>query len=444
MRAFILVTSLVVYSTIGMAEAPDWFINHSSTCKLAKDATLPGDSLYAYPSQKLVIDPVAVGATSLALSFDPGATISTTSFEVANGGKLHFKGCQLVMVSLICLPGGEITLEDCTTSNCYFTKTATSAAATGLRPRVRVQGCKMTVADIESPALTGIEITDSFFYRGRLEATQGDGSNTTSSYSQCEFVECVLQAPEVIMATRNSAFKDCNCVKPLDDSVGSYLASPILVQLSWHGGTPSSLPAQAGKVHFGMQPAEPANAPRVFGASRVVPKGHKTSQNKSLAAVVELLHSGPAATKTVATSSSVPTNTPRPTPSASPAAIAADITSTAVASGITFKSRIVGVNGLLISQLSSGEEAGQVTKMSLTALPSLGESPSTLKFNQKVGPDMEKALHEVSKFAQLRHGGLPAGHAVELGFADKYISKDGPSAAVACALLLEGAITGKE
>ena len=39
---------------------------------------------------------------------------------------------------------------------------------------------------------------------------------------------------------------------------------------------------------------------------------------------------------------------------------------------------------------------------------------------------------------------MPGGHALEIGFEDKYIPKDGPSAAVACALLLEAAITGKK
>jgi hypothetical protein len=120
------------------------------------------------------------------------------------------------------------------------------------------------------------------------------------------------------------------------------------------------------------------------------------------------------------------------------------VTATPVATKEVFKSRINQVNGLLISQLSSGGEAGQVTRMSLTALPSPGDWPSTLKFNQDVGDSMSKALNEVSKFSQLRHGGWPESHLLEIGFEDKYIGKDGPSAAVACALLLEAAITGKK
>lgn len=108
----------------------------------------------------------------------------------------------------------------------------------------------------------------------------------------------------------------------------------------------------------------------------------------------------------------------------------------------TFKSLQTSVNGLLIAQLGGGE-AGKATRMSLVALPSFG-GQSTLKFNQNVGSDMRKALNEVTKFSQLRHNGWPEGHSMEIGFEDKYVDKDGPSAAVACALLLEGAITGKK
>ena len=115
-----------------------------------------------------------------------------------------------------------------------------------------------------------------------------------------------------------------------------------------------------------------------------------------------------------------------------------------VAARPVFKSSLTQVNGLLISQLASGGEAGLIARMSLTALPSRGDSLSTLKFNQDVGQSMGKALNEVTKFSQLRHGGWPVGHVMEIGFEDKYIGKDGPSAAVACALLLEGAITGKK
>ncbi len=67
-----------------------------------------------------------------------------------------------------------------------------------------------------------------------------------------------------------------------------------------------------------------------------------------------------------------------------------------------------------------------------------------IRFNQKVGKSMETAAKEVEKFHLLRHGGKGTGAAVEIGFAEKYSTKDGPSAAVACALLGESILTGVE
>lgn len=108
-----------------------------------------------------------------------------------------------------------------------------------------------------------------------------------------------------------------------------------------------------------------------------------------------------------------------------------------------FKLRLAQVNGLLISPLASGEEAGMVTKMTLSAAFNLGDRGSVLRFNQDVGGDMRQSLNEVFKLASHRHPDLPLGHTIEIGFEDKYVDKDGPSAAVACALLVESALTGK-
>ena len=51
----------------------------------------------------------------------------------------------------------------------------------------------------------------------------------------------------------------------------------------------------------------------------------------------------------------------------------------------------------------------------------------------------------MAKFIRVRHGDqLPLGKRVELAFADKYSPKDGPSAAVVCALLTDSIVTGDE
>jgi hypothetical protein len=56
---------------------------------------------------------------------------------------------------------------------------------------------------------------------------------------------------------------------------------------------------------------------------------------------------------------------------------------------------------------------------------------------------MTAATAEVEKLMRVRHPDtLPTGHVIEFGFADKYSPKDGPSAAVACALMAESIIVG--
>lgn len=55
---------------------------------------------------------------------------------------------------------------------------------------------------------------------------------------------------------------------------------------------------------------------------------------------------------------------------------------------------------------------------------------------------MTSALREVQKFVSLRHNGFPPGKRIEIAFQEQYSSKDGPSAAVACTLLLDSLITG--
>ncbi|MEZ0386659.1 MAG: S16 family serine protease [Verrucomicrobium sp.] len=122
---------------------------------------------------------------------------------------------------------------------------------------------------------------------------------------------------------------------------------------------------------------------------------------------------------------------------------------TTVASGtsagqVQTKKRTASIGGLLVVPLGNSRYAGKTSKLSITALRMDNNNPSTIGFNQEVGESMSKALQEVSKYHTLRHDGWPRGQKMEIFFEDKYSPKDGPSAAVACALLLESLITGVE
>lgn len=102
------------------------------------------------------------------------------------------------------------------------------------------------------------------------------------------------------------------------------------------------------------------------------------------------------------------------------------------------------VKGLLVITLPDGSHAGAATQMNATAIKDKGEVGFNLRFNQRVGPLMSGASDEVEKFMKVRHADtLPKGYTIEFGFADKHSLKDGPSAAVACALMADAIITGK-
>ncbi len=101
------------------------------------------------------------------------------------------------------------------------------------------------------------------------------------------------------------------------------------------------------------------------------------------------------------------------------------------------------VNGLLVMSIGA-ESAGSASPMTLSAMRADADEPSSIQFNQDVGSMMSKALAEVVKFIELRHDAWPKGRKMEISFENKYNPKDGPSAAVACALLLESAIKGHD
>lgn len=143
----------------------------------------------------------------------------------------------------------------------------------------------------------------------------------------------------------------------------------------------------------------------------------------------------------------LPGSTPPPAAPSKPASPTPKNFSNGAVSGSDFanalkiQSKQARVNGLLIMDLGA-KLAGSASPMSMIALAGEPDTSAVLQFNQPVGPSMQTALAEVAKFIEVRHSGWPRGHTFEISFENKYNPKDGPSAAVACALLLESTITG--
>ncbi len=392
----------------------------------------------------------------LHLKFAPGTVIENQLFHVRERGSVSFDGCLLKNVAIKVGPRGRVTVQNCALQECYITdeRTVYRRASGEIFSREEVyaeigvpeqsfSNCVLARCAVDSPYMTGMTARQCTLIDCDIEAGIDDGKSTASSFHQCLLQGSKISSADMLIASKDCYFRQCECTDVMSNSVGAYLTKPVLVRLGWERGNPDVLPSvSSGKVQFELFKEAQGTGSRLShrwsgSVLSVESISAPTGASQALATVLAL------AEPVVRNVSPAPPRSSGPNGRNMPATGSAPITAS-VASGAVFKSRITAVNGLLISQLSSGEKAGQVTKMSLTALPALGDAPSTLKFNQTVGSDMEKALNEVSKFAQLRHNGLPAGHAIELGFADKYIDKDGPSAAVACALLLEAAITGKE
>ena len=101
------------------------------------------------------------------------------------------------------------------------------------------------------------------------------------------------------------------------------------------------------------------------------------------------------------------------------------------------------IKGLLVVELSGGEFAGAASQMNATTVDK--EGLFEIGFNQEVGELMQQATVEVDKFIRVRYKDkLPADTRIEFSFADKYSPKDGPSAAVVCALMAESILSGDE
>lgn len=103
------------------------------------------------------------------------------------------------------------------------------------------------------------------------------------------------------------------------------------------------------------------------------------------------------------------------------------------------------VTGLLVSTGSGADFIGEASRMNATVLDDAYFTGTLeVKFNQEVGDSTLSAMREVLKFHKIRNEASNQAQLIEIGFGEQYSSKNGPSAAVACALLVESILTGKE
>lgn len=460
-----LLTLLVSLGGLSAVE-PDWYRQSTKTSFMLQTESSPPVGRYEASGIVLRIDPYYLNprGTRVEVTFSPGTVLEDLILEVSNNATVTFNNCLLRRVAIRTGLRGTVNLQSCVLDDChvpalegrryrrangnYFTLEE-AYAEIGV-PKLEMTDCVLAGSSFASPYLSGLTAKRCTFLSCAVDATPEDGKLDTSRFVHCLFNGSKFSSADALLITSECRFSDCECMDVLSTTAGNYLAKPVLVRLIWEKGRPELPTVTAtGKVQFETMttPVETgtALAHRWDGTQLTLttPMAAESAERVPLKQSLELIDS---TTYYANNNGSAPPSRPPPGGSLStvPVSGGSAITGIPAPAGVSFKSRLNHMNGLLISQLASGGEAGQVTRLNLTALPSLGESSSTLKFNQDVGESMKKALNEVSKFSQLRHNGWPVGHAMEIGFEDKYIPKDGPSAAVACALLLEAAITGKK
>jgi len=114
----------------------------------------------------------------------------------------------------------------------------------------------------------------------------------------------------------------------------------------------------------------------------------------------------------------------------------------------TFARNQSHANGLVVRQLEGGNFAGSASTVNATALAEKDLDGLLFTFNQDVGLMMGGSLEEVIKFLRVRYDPtpdkIPNGYKIELGFQDKYVPKDGPSAATLFTLVLDSLFSGEE
>lgn len=358
-----------------------------------------------------------------------GSVIADLELVVRSGSELEINGALLRRCRVYAEPKAVVTIRDSGFERCEIS--GTGGAKQGSPNMKFVNSVFANSGFVRAVNVIGVDMQDCLFLDlkslSRCPKVLTEGKTPLADHARnpriryTTFRGCEL-SPTLFYTVSYCTFSNCNYSPPSSefadagDGSGFNVSLPIL----WAGCTPSEVPVLAGGV-------------TLQGLAKPI-AGNCTLKFTWTNEVLTLDKIGPGA-EPVLLATALPASD-----SVDPATMApaAEPAAAPKAAGTEVKLKITHMNGLLVMPLPSGKEAGQVSKMNLTALP----GAPALKFNQAVGEDMQKALHEVDKFMSIRHKGLPPEHHLEISFEDKYSGKDGPSAAVACALLVESALTG--
>ena len=335
--------------------------------------------------------------------------------------------------------GGRFTAMDCAFDNVRMFKTGDGTAQNKCNTEWRFDNCvfsrKLFRTDNSAKDIS-VAARNCTFTEMKLPAfhyinndAAGQAQTHWLKFERCHFINCELNENFLLM-TVDCFFENCTYNGP-QNWWGSRLLKPLKVRAWWSGSSVSSY--QQDKLHVTFHSTRP-----LFRTGCTLPWRFETgvltlaSQSAMVAAPVTML-------------GSIKSLTPPPR-TEKPAALTefsvVTVTGTSGAAADPLRQAHSGINALLVVNLPGQGEAGVAAKLSALALPIAGETSAEVTFNQPVGPLMASALREVAKFLQIRHQGWPRGQRIELAFVERYSPKDGPSAAVGCALVLDSMFAG--
>ncbi len=393
---------------------------------LSESVRLPGN--FYSGEGEVVIAPFNSAVCSLEI--ESAAVVEKIRFIVRRGGQLRVRGALLRECQISLDPGAEVVLDSCAMDRCEFNADGTQSVEPA---KLRIINSIVSSGAWMVPMNSlGLEMMDSVVI-GQLSSTGGLRLETGSldnlddvarrpNIRYTRFQNCLVHA-SILLTSSQVTFERCRgSFSGERPPIGTGGTKPmVMMPIRWVDSTPAALPTQIGDGVGVLMVEQPI------------------SGGCSLTAKVEngaLSMDGLTQTEPKLISLFLPQSVAEGT---APGATMATTSTSSLPSSKELKLKQTHVNGLLVMPLASGKEAGQVTRMNMTALP----GSSYLRFNQSVGSDMMTALNEVNKFVLLRHEGMPRGLDLEIAFEEKYSGKDGPSAAVACALLVESMYTGQ-
>ncbi|MCW0217161.1 MAG: hypothetical protein OJI67_02455 [Prosthecobacter sp.] len=360
---------------------------------------------------KIVISPNENQHCTLEIA--EGSFVENVCFEVRRNGHLRIRDSLLRHCQIWLEPGAEVTLDSCGLDRCEFTG---EPSATPTPPTFRIINCILNQGAWMIPMnYLGLEMMDSVVmeqnFSLRLMRLQSptDG-NSWADYARrpmiryTRFENSLVHATLLLTVSQVTMEKCQGLFLPGKPAIGTEdKLTKTMLPMRWENCMP---------------PEPPTTVVDGVGIQRITTpiSGGCTLTGKIEDEVLSLEKI--AVTDPVTIQSAIPSTADN-------------------SNDLKLKQSIV--NGLLVMPLASGSEAGQVTRMNMTVVP----GSANLRFSQQIGDDMATALKEVQKFIQLRHSSLPRSLDFEIAFEEKYSGKDGPSAAVACALLSESLLTGQ-